>query len=78
MKTVEEYQDIQDVEYQEIKDNPEEERKNNANKEQISMDLGGGDDKTVKVVVDTATGEIKNDNPADALQSEQAQKSPGF
>jgi len=78
MKTVEEYQDIQDVEYQEIKDNPEEERKNNANKEQISMDLGGGDDKTVKVVVDTATGEIKNDNPADAPQSEQAQKSPGF
>ena len=78
MKTVEEYQDIQNVEYQEIKDNPEEERKNNANKEQISMDLGGGDDKTVKVVVDTATGEIKNDNPADAPQSEQAQKSPGF
>lgn len=78
MKTIEENQDIQDVEYQEIKDNPEEERKNNANKEQISMDLGGGDDKTVKVVVDTATGEIKNDNPADAPQSEQAQKSPGF
>lgn len=78
MKTIEENQDIQDVEYQGIKDNPEEERKNNANKEQISMDLGGGDDKTVKVVVDTATGEIKNDNPADAPQSEQAQKSPGF
>lgn len=79
MKTIEENQDIQDVEYQEIKnDNPEEERKDNANKVQISMDLGNGDDKTVKAVVDTETGEIKNDNPADAPQTEQAQKSPGF
>ncbi|MFS6554387.1 hypothetical protein VPJ68_02580 [Parabacteroides distasonis] len=65
--------------YQEIKnDNPEEERKDNANKVQISMDFGNGDDKTVKAVVDTKTGEIKNDNPADAPQTEQAQKSPGF
>ena len=78
MKTVEELQDIQDVEYQEIKDNPEEERKKNANKEQISIDLANGDDKTVKAVVDTETGEIKNDNPADVPQAEQAQKSPGF
>lgn len=78
MKTVEELQDIQDAEYQEIKDNPEEERKNNANKVQISMDLGNGDDKTVKAVVDTETGEIKNDNPVDVPQAEQAQKSPGF
>lgn len=79
MKTIEENQDIQDVEYQEIKnDNPEEERKDNANKVQISMDFGNGDDKTVKAVVDTKTGEIKNDNPADAPQTEQAQKSPGF
>lgn len=78
MKTIEENQDIQDVDYQEIKDNPEEERKDNANKEQISMDLGNGDDKTVKAVVDTETGEIKNDNPADVPQAEQAQKSPGF
>ena len=36
MKTIEENQDIQDVEYQEIKDNPEEERKDNANKAQIA------------------------------------------
>lgn len=78
MKTIEENQDIQDVDYQEIKDNPEEERKDNANKVQISMDLGNGDDKTVKAVVDTETGEIKNDNPADVPQAEQAQKSPGF
>lgn len=70
MKTIEENQDIQDVDYQEIKDN--------ANKVQISMDLGNGDDKTVKAVVDTETGEIKNDNPADVPQAEQAQKSPGF
>lgn len=72
MKTVEELQDIQDVEYQEIKDNPEEERKKNANKEQISMDLANGEDKTV--VVDTQTGEIKNEAP----QTEQPQNSPGF
>lgn len=78
MKTIEEYQDIQDVEYQEIKDNPEEERKNNANKEQISMDLANGADKTGTMVVDTQTGEIKNDIPADAPQAEQPQKSPGF
>lgn len=78
MKTIEENQDIQNVDYQEIKDNPEEERKDNANKVQISMDLGNGDDKTVKAVVDTETGEIKNDNPADVPQAEQAQKSPGF
>lgn len=78
MKTIEENQDIQDVDYKEIKDNPEEERKDNANKVQISMDLGNGDDKTVKAVVDTETGEIKNDNPADVPQAEQAQKSPGF
>lgn len=72
MKTVEELQDIQDVEYQEIKDDPEEERKKNANKEQISMDLANGEDKTV--VVDTQTGEIKNEAP----QAEQPQNSPGF
>lgn len=76
MKTVEELQDIQDVEYQEIKDNPEKERKKNANKEQISMDLANGEDKTV--IVDTQTGEIKNEAPAEALQAEQPQNSPGF
>lgn len=76
MKTVEELQDIQDVEYQEIKDNPEEERKKNANKEQISIDLANGEDKTV--VVDTQTGEIKNEAPAEAPQAEQPQNSPGF
>lgn len=76
MKTVEELQDIQDVEYQEINDNPEEERKKNANKEQISMDLANGEDKTV--VVDTQTEEIKNEVPAEAPQAEQPQNSPGF
>ena len=62
MKTIEENQDIQDVEYQEIKDNPEEERKDNANKELISMDLGKGDD---------------NPENANAPAAEQT-KSPGF
>lgn len=78
MKTIEENQDIQDVEYQEIKETPEEERTNNANKVQISMDLASGDDKTTKVVVDAKTGEIKNENPTEAPQVEQPQNSPGF
>lgn len=78
MKTVEEYQDIQDVDYQEII-TPEEERKNNANKEQINMDLPNGKDATAKTVVDTTTGEIKNENPtAEAPKAEQPQNSPGF
>lgn len=78
MKTVEEYQDIQDVDYQEII-TPEEERKNNANKEQINMDLANGKDATAKTVVDTTTGEIKNENPtAEAPKAEQPQNSPGF
>lgn len=78
MRTVEEQQDIQDVDYQEIKDAPEEERKSNANKERISMDLGNGEDKAAKAAADAQTGEIKNDNPADAPQAEQTQNSPGF
>lgn len=79
MKTIEEYQDIQDVEYQEINDTPEEERKNNANKEQISMDLADGKDKTTKTVVDAQTGEIKSEIPTEeAPKTEEPQNSPGF
>ncbi|TGY03735.1 hypothetical protein [Muribaculum sp. NM65_B17] len=79
MKTIEEYQDIQDVEYQEIKDTPEEERKNNANKEQISMDLADGKDKTTKTVVDAQTGEIKSEIPTEeAPKTEEPQNSPSF
>lgn len=78
MKTVEEYQDIQDVDYQGII-TPEEERKQNANAVQISMDLANGKDATAKTVVDTTTGEIKNENPtAEAPKAEQPQNSPGF
>lgn len=78
MKTVEEYQDIQDVDYQGII-TPEEERKQNANAVQIGMDLANGKDATAKTVVDTTTGEIKNDSPAEeAPKAEQPQNSPGF
>lgn len=78
MKTVEEYQDIQDVDYQGII-TPEEERKQNANAAQIGMDLANGKDATAKTVVDTTTGEIKNDSPAEvAPKAEQPQNSPGF
>lgn len=78
MKTVEEYQDIQDVDYQGII-TPEEERKQNANAVQIGMDLANGKDATAKTVVDTTTGEIKNNSPAEeAPKAEQPQNSPGF
>lgn len=78
MKTVEEYQDIQDVDYQGII-TPEEERKQNANAVQIGMDLANGKDATAKTVVDTTAGEIKNDSPAEeAPKAEQPQNSPGF
>lgn len=78
MKTVEELQDIQDVEYQEIKDNPEEERKNNANKVQISMDLAKGQDKTTKTVVDTNTGEIKEVQQGKEQDPTPTPPTPGF
>lgn len=78
MKTVEEYQDIQDVDYQGII-TPEEEHKQNANAVQIGMDLANGKDATAKTVVDTTTGEIKNDSPAEeAPKAEQPQNSPSF
>lgn len=78
MKTVEEYQDIQDVDYQGII-TPEEERKQNANAVQIGMDLANGKDATAKTVVDTTTGEIKNNSPAEEVpKAEQPQNSPGF
>ena len=78
MKTVEEYQDIQDVDYQGII-TPEEERKQNANAVQIGMDLANGKDATAKTVVDTTTGEIKNNSPAEeAPKAEQPQNSSGF
>lgn len=76
MKTIEEYQDIQDVDYQGII-TPEEERKNNANVVQIGMDLGNGKDATAKMVVDTTTGEIKNSSPAEETPKAE-QNSPGF
>lgn len=75
MRTVEEQQDIVDVEYQEIKDSPAEEIQNNANKVQISMDTAQGSDKTTQTVVDTQTGKIKNvaEAPAD-----EEKPNPGF
>jgi hypothetical protein len=39
MRTIEEQQDIVDVDYQEVIESPEEERRNNANKETIGADI---------------------------------------
>ncbi len=76
MRTIEENQDIHDVEFVEVTETEEieAEKKENANKVQIGVDLADGEDKTVKTVVDTETGEIKEQG--EAPQPEK--RSPGF
>jgi len=77
MKTIEEVQDIhpvEDAEYVDVTDQVENEKKENANKTTIGIDMGSSEgDKTAKMVVDTETGEIKE-------QSSETKKevSPGF
>lgn len=75
MRTIEEQQDIVDVEYQEIKDSPDEERKNNANKVEIGADLADGTDKAAEHVVDTETGEVKGKT---VEEPKEQKPSPGF
>ena len=75
MKTVEEYQDIQDVDYQEIID-VEKEKTDNANKVIIGADLADGQDATTTAIVDTETREIK-ESTTEAPQGEQ-KPNPGF
>lgn len=81
MRTVEEQQDIIDVDFEEIKDVKEEvalEKIANANQKVISMDLGTPEgDKSVKAIVDTETGEIVNQEQAEALAQDEP-KLPGF
>lgn len=75
MKTVEEWQDIQDVDYQEIID-VEREKTDNANKVTIGVDLADGQDATTKAVANTETGEIK-ESTTEAPQGGQ-KPNPGF
>lgn len=77
MRTVEEWQDIQDVEYQEVVEHTvEAEKAENANKVNIGADLADGADKTTSAVVDTETGEIK-ESSTEAPKEEQ-KPNPGF
>lgn len=83
MRTVEEYQDIMDVDYQEVGAEVEAEKHDNANKVQIGVDLAQGNDKTTATMIDPETGEIKavHDANAETPKEEAAQVStpqPGF
>ena len=71
MRTVEEYQDIIDVDYQNVETEVAAEKQNNANKVQIGVDLG--DDNAPTVEIDKETGEVRQ--VADA-PNESAPKSP--
>ena len=87
MRTVEEYQDIIDVDYQNVETEVATEKQNNANKVQIGVDLG--DDNAPTVEFDRQTGEVRqvsdvrNENAPQTPAPEQAQASaptaqPGF
>lgn len=77
MKTIEELQDIQDVDYQYVTATEvEAEKKDNANKVYIGVDLADGQDVTTKAVLDTEKGEIKY-STTEAPEEEQ-KPIPGF
>lgn len=85
MRTVEEYQDIMDVDYQEVGAEVEAEKHDNANKVQIGVDLAQGNDKTTATMIDPETGEIKAVHDAnaetpkeEAAQAPTPQPQPGF
>lgn len=85
MRTVEEYQDIVDVDYQEVGAEVEAEKHDNANKVQIGVDLAQGSDKTTATMIDPETGEIKAVHDAnaetpkeEAAQAPTPQPQPGF
>lgn len=77
MRTIEEYQDIVDVDYQEVGAEVETEKQQNANKVQIGVDVAQGKDKTTTSVIDTETGEIKNvNNEVPATGKSEAEQAP--
>ena len=79
MKTVEEYQDIRDIDYQEtISEEVAQEKADKANKVQIGFDPAQGIDTTKQVVVDTQTGEVKEVQPENVQEPTPAPPTPGF
>lgn len=79
MKTVEEWQDIQDVDYQEIvSEEVAQEKADNANKVQIGFDPAQGSDKTTQTVVNAHTGEVKEVQPEKVQDMTPTPPTPGF
>lgn len=76
MRTIEEQQDIVDVEYQEITDTPEAEKRDNANKIVIGSDIEDGDNKPNEEVSGTQNGETVNHTTSE--QKNENKPNPGF
>lgn len=79
MRTVEEQQDIINIDFEEVKpsieEQVEEEKAQHANKTIIGLDPAApGKDKTAEMVVDAQTGELFEGDP----QEQQAAQAPGF
>lgn len=76
MRTIEEQQDIVDVEYQEITDSPETEKHTNANKIAIGADIENDDNKPNEEVSGTQNGETVNHTTSE--QKNENKPNPGF
>lgn len=76
MRTIEEQQDIVDVEYQEITDTPEAEKRDNANKIVIGSDIEDGDNKPNEEVLGTQNGETVDHTTSE--QKNENKPNPGF
>lgn len=76
MRTIEEQQDIVDVEYQEIKDTPEAEKRDNANKVTIGADIENDGNEPKEDVSGTQNGETVNHTTSE--QKNENKPNPGF
>ena len=77
MRTIEEQQDIVDVDYQEIIESPEEERRTNANKETIGADIEENGNQNPKQAPISAETERVNKDTTEAPKEEH-KPNPGF
>lgn len=77
MRTIEEQQDIVDVDYQEVIESPEEERRNNANKETIGADIEENGNQNPKQATRSTETESVNKDTTEAPKDEH-KPNPGF
>lgn len=77
MRTIEEQQDIVDVDYQEVIESPEEERRTNANKETIGADIEENGNQNPKQAPISAETERVNKDTTEAPKEEH-KPNPGF